>query len=118
MPTDGPSEVDAREVATDDVNVVHTYHNSMSDDTTGEGEMTKINVRVPTSLLAEIDEVYDERGYPNRSEFIRDALRTAVDPPVRLSEEILGRLAESREEAAGGETISLDELRERRGRDG
>lgn len=90
----------------------------MNDDTTGEREMTKINVRVPTGLLTEIDDIYEERGYPNRSEFIRDALRTAVDPPVRLSEDILARLTESRDEAARGETVSLDELREQRERDG
>lgn len=113
-----PNEADAREATTDDVNVVQTYHSSMPDDMTDEQEMTKINVRVPVGLLEDIDDIYEERGYPNRSEFIRDALRTAVDPPVRLSEEVLERLAESREESSHGETVSLDELRERREHDG
>ncbi|WP_310795454.1 ribbon-helix-helix domain-containing protein [Halanaeroarchaeum sp. HSR-CO] len=40
-----------------------------------------MNVRVPTSLLSQIDEVWEERGYANKSEFIRDALRDAVNPP-------------------------------------
>jgi len=42
--------------------------------------MEKINVRVPQSLLAQIDEVWNERGYANKSEFIRDAFRDAVSP--------------------------------------
>ena len=112
------SDADAREATTKDLTVVQTYHSSMNDDTADELEMTKINVRVPTGLLADIDEIYEERGYPNRSEFIRDALRTAVNPPVRLSEDVLERLAESREQADRGETVALEDVRERFERDG
>ena len=73
--------------------------------------MTKIDVRVPQELLDEIDEKYAERGYTSRSEAIRDALRAWVDPPVRLSDELLGDLAESRREREQGETKSLDEVK-------
>lgn len=90
----------------------------MTDDTSDEREMRKINVRVPVALLDEIDQVYEQRGYPNRSEFIRDALRTAVHPPVTLSEDVLERLAESREQADRGETIPLEDVKERLERDG
>lgn len=90
----------------------------MSDDTTGEAQMQKINVRVPTALLEEIDDLWEQRGYPNRSEFIRDALRSAVHPPVELSEEVLEQLAESRDESERGETVSQGELKERLERDG
>nr|WP_231736992.1 ribbon-helix-helix domain-containing protein [Halobacterium sp. CBA1126] len=31
--------------------------------------------------MAQVDEVWEERGYANKSEFIRDALRDAVNPP-------------------------------------
>jgi metal-responsive CopG/Arc/MetJ family transcriptional regulator len=75
-------------------------------------EMEKINVRVPRKLLDTIDDEYAERGYTSRSEAIRDALRTWVDPPVQLSEEILEDLAVSREQAERGETYSLDEVAE------
>lgn len=80
-------------------------------------ETTKIDVRVPQELLDEIDEKYAERGYTSRSEAIRDALRAWVDPPVRLSEELLEDLAESRQERERGETKSLDEVAEKYGVD-
>lgn len=83
----------------------------MSTETETSGEdMTKIDVRVPQSLLDEIDEEYTKRGYTSRSEAIRDALRTWADPPVRLSEEILEDLAVSRKQRERGETYTLDEI--------
>lgn len=89
----------------------------MSTDTDGpEGEGTeKIDVRVPAHLLEQIDEEYERRGYTSRSEAIRDALRAWVDPPVRLSEDVLDDLAVSREQAERGETQSLDEVAEKYG---
>lgn len=92
----------------------------MSTDTEepGDGESTtKIDVRVPTRLVEQIDEEYAERGYTSRSEAIRDALRAWVDPPVRLSEEILEDLAVSRQQRERGETRSLDEVAEKYGVD-
>ena len=90
---------------------------STDSDASSEGEMEKINVRVPQSLLAQIDEVWEERGYANKSEFIRDALRDAVDPPAQLSAEALGHLAESREQREQGETVSQDDVKDRLGID-
>lgn len=73
----------------------------------------KIDVRVPAHLLEQIDEEYERRGYTSRSEAIRDALRAWIDPPVRLSEEILDDLEESRRQRERGETLSAEEVRER-----
>lgn len=81
-------------------------------DTGTEGEMEKINVRVPKTLLAEVDEVWEERGYASKSEFVRDALRDAVEPPTQLSEEALEHLAESREQRDDGETVSQADVKE------
>ena len=78
-----------------------------------DGEMEKINVRVPKSLLTEVDEVWEERGYASKSEFVRDALRDAVEPPTQLSEEALEHLAESREQRDDGETVSQADVKER-----
>jgi PHD/YefM family antitoxin component YafN of YafNO toxin-antitoxin module len=75
--------------------------------------MEKIDVRVPQSLLAQVDEVWEERGYANKSEFIRDA----VHPPTQLSEEALEHLAESREQREQGETVSQDDVKDRLGID-
>lgn len=92
----------------------------MSTDTDGSrnGERTqKIDVRVPVSLIEQIDEEYERRGYTSRSEAIRDALRDWVEPTVTLSEETLDDLAASREQANRGEIVSADEARERLGLD-
>jgi len=90
----------------------------MSTDTdSGDDRMEKINVRVPTALLDKVDEVWEERGYSSKSEFIRDALRDAVNPSVELSEEVLQQLAESQEQRERGETVSQDDVKERLGLD-
>ncbi|WP_049892988.1 ribbon-helix-helix domain-containing protein [Natronococcus jeotgali] len=95
----------------------------MSTDTGGPGGedgngTTKIDVRVPTELLEEIDNKYQRRGYTSRSEAIRDALRDWVDPTVQLSEETLEDLAASREQREQGETYSANDVRTRLGLDG
>lgn len=88
----------------------------MSTDTgTSNEDMTKIDVRVPQSLIDAIDEEFAERGYTSRSEAIRDALRSWVDPPVRLDDELLEDLKESRAQRKRGETHSADEVRDRLG---
>ena len=90
----------------------------MSTDTgSGEDRMEKINVRVPESLLARIDEEWERRGYSSKSEAIRDALRDWVNPPATLSEDTLEDLEASREQTAQGETVTADEARERLGLD-
>ena len=89
----------------------------MSTDTnTGSGEeTTKIDVRVPVELLEAIDDEYADRGYTSRSEAIRDALRAWVDPPVRLSDEVIEDLATSRKQRERGETRPLDEVADKYG---
>lgn len=90
----------------------------MSADTNaGDDRMEKINVRVPESLLAQIDEEWERRGYSSKSEAIRDALRDWVNPPATLSEEILEALEESREQRDRGETRSLDDVADKYGVD-
>jgi Arc/MetJ-type ribon-helix-helix transcriptional regulator len=79
--------------------------------------MEKINVRVPESLLARIDQEWERRGYSSKSEAIRDALRDWVNPPAPLSEDTLDDLEKSREQAGNGETVTAEEARERLGLD-
>lgn len=90
----------------------------MSTDTDpGDDRMEKINVRVPESLMTQIDEEWERRGYSSKSEAIRDALRDWVNPPATLSENMLEDLEESREQAENGETVTAEEARERLGLD-
>lgn len=93
----------------------------MGTDTDGPGDggrMKKLDVRVPEELLEAIEAEYERRGYTSRSEAIRDALRSWIDPPIRLSAEILEDLAVSREQADRGETYTPEEVRERLGLSG
>ncbi|SEU00806.1 ribbon-helix-helix domain-containing protein [Natrinema hispanicum] len=90
----------------------------MSTDTGGAGGedgngTTKIDVRVPTQLLENIDEEYERRGYTSRSEAIRDALRDWLNPSVELSDDVLEDLATSRKQRESGETRSLDSVMDR-----
>lgn len=78
---------------------------------------TKLDVRVPSELVERIDEEYQRRGYTSRSEAIRDALRAWLDPPVRLSSEVLEDLATSQQQIERGETTPLDEVAEKYGVD-
>jgi len=90
----------------------------MSTDTERSGDrMEKINVRVPSSLLEQIDEEWERRGYSSKSEAIRDALRDWVNPPMTLSEETVQDLETSRKQAAQDETVTAEEARERLGLD-
>lgn len=73
-------------------------------------EMVKINIRLPKTLLEKIDNQYGERGYPNRSEAIRDALRTWADPPTKLSEEFLELLKEGKNQKKQEKYTTLEEL--------
>ncbi len=52
-------------------------------DTDGGGEpgKTNINIRITESFLEDIDATWQEEGYNNRSEFIREALRDSVRHP-------------------------------------
>lgn len=79
--------------------------------------MTKLDVRVPQELVERIDNEFERRGYTSRSEAIRDALRAWIDPPVRLSDEMLEALATSRGQAERGETTPLGEVAEKYGVD-
>lgn len=69
-----------------------------------------ITVRVPTELDDRINEVWKERGYQSRSEFIRDAIRTAIDPQITVSEEFVEHLVVSQRQRESGESISLEDL--------
>lgn len=88
-----------------------------ADEAGGEPDTTKIDVRVPTELLNRIDEEYGRRGYTSRSEAIRDALRAWIDPPVRLSDEVLADLAVSRQQREDGDTVPLDDVMNKYGVD-
>jgi len=86
----------------------------MSTDT-DEGEMVKLNVKVPKELLAEIDELSDDLNYTNRSEFVREVLRDTTEP--MLTPGARDGVSQGYADVAAGRTMSTAEARERLGID-
>lgn len=89
----------------------------MSGDTTAEdtgrppeeaAEMEHITLRLPAHLLDEVNDVWAERGFANRSEFLRTAVRDAVYPPTTLSAETLETIEESIQQFEDDDVVDLD----------
>lgn len=87
----------------------------MSTDADDNGDMVKLNVKVPKRLLEEIDELAEELEYTNRSEFVREVLRDTTEPILTSGAQ--EGVAEGYADVAGGRTMSTDEARERLGID-
>ncbi|MFW5965518.1 MAG: ribbon-helix-helix domain-containing protein [Halodesulfurarchaeum sp.] len=81
-----------------------------------EGEMVKLNVKVPERLLEEIDELAAELNYPNRSEFIREVLRDTTEPILTPGAQ--EGLSKGYADVASGRTTSHEEMRKQFGIDG
>ena len=82
---------------------------------TDNGDMVKLNVKVPQHLLEEIDELAAELDYTNRSEFIREVLRDTTEPILTpgAQEGVSAGYAD----VAAERTMSTDEARKRLGID-
>ena len=87
----------------------------MSTDADNNGDMVKLNVKVPKRLLEEIDELAEELEYTNRSEFIREVLRDTTEPILTSGAQ--EGVAEGYADVAAGRTMSTDVARERLGID-
>lgn len=71
--------------------------------------MEHVTLRVPPQLLAQVDDVYEKRGFASRSDFLRNAIRDAAYPATVLSEETYEDIEESTEQLRDGEFVSLEE---------
>lgn len=87
----------------------------MCTDMDDNGDMVKLNVKVPKRLLAEIDELAEELEYTNRSSFVRAVLRDTTEPI--LSPGAHEGVAEGYADVEAGQTMSTEEARERLGID-
>lgn len=85
----------------------------MSTDADDDGNMVKLNVKVPKRLLEEIDELAAELNYTNRSEFVREVLRDTTEPILTPGAQ--EGVSEGYADVAAGRTMSMDEARERIG---
>ena len=79
-------------------------------------EIDRINLRISRSFLNVVDEAWRERGFNSRSEFIRYALRDAVNHPEGAG--FWRDLAISEAEFDDGEGLPSEEVKEKYGLDG
>jgi len=70
-----------------------------------------VNVKMNDKFVNMIDEYVEEKGYKNRSEFIRDAVRRRLEPP--LNEDILNEFIEGIEQIEEGRGYTQEEVKKR-----
>lgn len=78
-------------------------------------EIDRINLRISRSFLEVVDEAWRERGFNSRSEFIRYALREAVNHPEGAG--FWKDLAISEVQFEEGEGIPSDQIKAQYGID-
>lgn len=85
----------------------------MSPDAGDNGDIVKLNVKVPRRLLEELDELADELNYTNRSEFIREVLRDTTEPILTPGAQ--EGVSQGYADVAAGRTMSISEAKARLG---
>lgn len=82
----------------------------MGADADDNGDMVKLNVKVPKRLLDEIDDLAAELDYPNRSEFVREVLRDTTEPILTPGAQ--EGVSQGYADVAAGRTTSHEEMKE------
>lgn len=85
----------------------------MSTDADDNGDMVKLNVKVPRRLLEELDELAAELNYTNRSEFIREVLRDTTEPILTSGAQ--EGVSQGYADVAADRTMSISEAKDRLG---
>jgi len=88
---------------------------SQPDADSSDPEIDRINLRISRSFLEVVDENWRERGFNSRSEFIRYALREAVNHPEGAG--FWKDVAISEAQFDEGDGIPGDEVKEKYGLD-
>jgi len=70
-----------------------------------------VNVKMEEKFVEIIDEYVEEKGYKNRSEFIRDAVRRRIEPS--LNEETLNEFIEGIEQIEEGKRYTQEEVKKK-----
>jgi Arc/MetJ-type ribon-helix-helix transcriptional regulator len=82
----------------------------------GDDEIVTVNFKLTQSFLDEIDGTWQGRGFNSRSEFIRYALRDAVEFPTFDRDELVA-LLHAEEDVREERTMTAEDARERFGSD-
>jgi len=88
---------------------------SDTESTEEQPDIDRINLRISRTFLDVVDETWRERGFNSRSEFIRYALREAVNHPEGAG--FWKDLAISEAQFDEGESIPSEEVRDKYGLD-
>jgi Arc/MetJ-type ribon-helix-helix transcriptional regulator len=74
--------------------------------------MSTLNIKIPDDMDEDLNEYVEETGqYMNKSELVRDAIRTHFrQHPITLSEQTLRDIRTSEKQIEEGRTVSLDDL--------
>lgn len=78
-----------------------------------DGDMVKLNVKVPRRLLEEVDELAEELEYTNRSEFVREVLRDTTEPILTPGAQ--EGVSQGYADVAAGRTVGHEEMKARFG---
>lgn len=89
---------------------------SGSDPAEPDPELERINLRLSRSFLERVDQTWRERGFNSRSEFIRHAMRDAVNHPEGTG--FWRDLAISEAQLDDGAGKTSDEVKAEHGLDG
>ena len=81
-----------------------------------DDEIVTVNFKATRTFLDEIDDTWHGRGFNSRSEFIRYALRDAVEHPTFDRDELVA-LLQAEEDLRENRTMSAEEAREQFGDD-
>ena len=88
----------------------------MSEDSS-PSEKTTVNIRMTETFLADVDAMWEDLGYNNRSEFVRDVLRDAVKHP-EFNRADLKAIAASEVDIQESRTHSSEGIKAEHGREG
>ncbi len=71
--------------------------------------MEKVAVKVPEAQKEKLEEIAEEEGYPNRSEFLREVIRNEIKKRETIKKEVLEKIEERMERLEEGE-LSFEDL--------
>ena len=93
--------------------MTYVHMSEVGSEADGDPEIDRINLRVSETFLDVVDETWRERGFNSRSEFIRYALREAVNHPEGAG--FWKDLAISEAQFEEGDGLPSDEVRDKYG---
>lgn len=71
--------------------------------------MEKVAVKVPDGQKEKLDEIAENEGYPNKSEFLREVIRDEINKREIVKKELIEELEKRKTELENGE-IGIDDL--------